>query len=171
MKQITITLPDGEAARFIHSLLDLNVTFTVTTTVARDPLVLAAVETVEAPVEPPRDDGRKFSATVGKPVYADKRGRHVQRLTPDGRTSMQVVEAKVRQFNGKKFHMREIRALAPYAGFKEDTLTNQLQIMVARGRLVKLDKWTFREVVQGEKPAANVGSLPSMVPDLFEGVQ
>ena len=160
MKQITITLPDADAGKFVSQLLDLNVTFTVTTTVSRDPLVYAALETprldevrvAHAPPDPDHEpDPVKVEAglkgrEVGVPSFVDRRKRHVQRLTPDGRTSMQVVEAKIAQIGGRRFQLKEITNLAQYSGFQPDTLKNQLQILVARGRVLALGKTLRQEI-------------------------
>lgn len=181
MKQITITLPDVDASKFVAQLMDMNVTFTVTTTVARDPMVFAALETPrvgepQAAKGPPDPDREKDPARVelgreaakaGPPIYTrgDRRYNrpiHVQRLTPDGRTSMQVIESKIHQAAGRKVTVQEVIALANYSGFKPDTLFHQLQILVARGRMVKINKYTWREVPPEVKPAGKRASpLPS----------
>lgn len=190
MKQITITLPDIDAGKFVQQLLDLNVTFTVTTTVARDPLVFAASERHELtdshePTDsesprgrirnPPDQRDPDFiqrglkAAKVGVPTYtrSDRPGRHMQRLTPDGRTSMNVVEATVRKFAGRKFSLEDIRGLSTYSGFQPHTLQAQLQVLVARGEVVKLDKWTYREAPPqvGSLGQREVGQRASPLPE------
>lgn len=157
MKEITITLPDRDAGKFVAQLMDMSVTFTVRTTVAQDPLVLAAIEDArqEEPVQarvgepdPVSVQAGLKGAKTGAPTYErqDRPGKRVQRLTPDGRTSMEVVEAKIATFHGRKFKGRDVTALAEYTGFQPQTLQNQLQILVARGALVKMDRWSYRAV-------------------------
>lgn len=176
MKQITIVLNDAESLKFITNLLDLNITFTVTTTVAKDPMVFAAAEALPPPAEPVQARvGTPYTSPnpsykVGMAKYNDSRGRTVQRHTPEGHTSYEVVEAKVRSFRGRKFHMDEVKALAPHSGFQAGTLQNQLSIMVARGLLVKVNKWEFRVPPALVKAAAKEAQGPQL-PGLDEHIQ
>lgn len=162
MKQITITLPDADAGKFVAQLLDLNVTFTVTTTVAKDPMVFAASEAMGPPKDPDpvRVEAGLLGATVGQPRYYTRGGRKVQRLTPDGRTAMQVVEAKLHQIAGRRFSLFEIKDLAQYSGFQPDTLQNQLHTLMGRGRLVKFGKNTYQEVPTKQSQGKRASPLP-----------
>lgn len=145
MKQITITLPDNEAGKFVANLMEMNVTFTVATTVARDPVVFAAAEALPPPEKP-------TIAKIGAGASLDKRGRVVQRFTADGRTAMQVVEAKVATYRNKRFHIDDIRALSKTTGFTHHTIQTQLQTLVGKGRLVKITRSVFQAVPQEAPP-------------------
>lgn len=175
MKRITLTLDDKASLRFIEQLLTMNVPFSVDTIVAQDPLVLAAH--MSSPYRPedtivlrganPKEQAQPYQYRADEESYRNNqkaayregaqyamRGTtRIQRLTADGRTSYEVVEQKVKSFKGRKFHMREIQGLSESSGFQPNTLQNQLSIMVARGLLVKLNKWEFKvppEVVKAQ---------------------
>lgn len=140
MKEITITLPDKEAGTFVANLMDMNVTFTVRTTVAADPIVFAALEAPKMDEAPARN------------THSDKRGRKIQRRAFDGRSSMDVVKERVASFKGRRFRLAEVASLRKSTGFTEGTLQVQLQILTAQGKLVKVSKSVWQAVPEEAPP-------------------
>lgn len=134
MKEITITLPDKEAGTFVANLMDMNVTFTVRTTVAADPIVFAALEAPKMEAPPTRNTYK------------------IQRRSFDGRSAMDVVKERVASFKGRRFRLREVTSLRKSTGFTEGTLQVQLQILTAQGKLVKVSKSVWQAVPEEAPP-------------------
>ena len=85
------------------------------------------------------------SATVAPALVVDK-PRKLQRRSPDGRTSRQVVVDKIASFGTKRFHIREVDSVARFTGFAAITLRSNLQAMVKEGLVQKIDRQHYRGV-------------------------
>ena len=72
--------------------------------------------------------------------------RKLQRRSPDGRTSRQVVVDKIASFGTKRFHIREVDSVARFTGFAPITLRYNLQAMVKEGLVQKIDRQHYRGV-------------------------
>ena len=72
--------------------------------------------------------------------------RKLQRRSPDGRTSRQVVVDKIASFGTKRFHIREVDSVARFTGFAAITLRSNLQAMVKEGLVQKIDRQHYRGI-------------------------
>ena len=72
--------------------------------------------------------------------------RKIQRRSPDGRSSRQVVVDKIASFGTKRFHIREVDSVARFTGFAPITLRYNLQAMVKEGLVQKIDRQHYRGI-------------------------
>lgn len=101
------------------------------------------------------------AVVLTQPAYAPgNAGRKIQRRSPDGRSSRQVVLDKVASFGTKKFHIREVDSVARFTGFAPGTLRPQLQHLVREGLVEKLGRHYFRAV-----PATVATPVPPVAVD------